>query len=357
MDRKDLLDALRMAKPALSSQDFIPVLKHFVFDGQTVSAYNDNLGIQIEFPSELQCAIPGDLLQSLVSKYSADELKFDFGKDKVEIKCGRNRTSLPFLDPVDDKDQFIEWMPEEGSAVATFKADGPFLVGLGRCKEFVGNDGNKLAEIGITMTTEGPSGHLYSTDNLTISSQKLSLHSYEGADLNIIIPVPWCLAVNNLTNEIGDEDVQIEIGDGYIMADISGEAVVVAKLIEAEPYAFKEIIEENLGDSDYEKLLVTPPDEFYAALDRNLVIQGKSMEKEIDVTIADSVMAINCNSDLGNSDDTIEFDGKLDDVSFQCDPVLLMKAGKICSKLAFLDNVIIGREGSFIHIISHTAEA
>lgn len=352
MNRLDLIDAMRLAKSALSNQDYLPILKHFVFDGESLSAYNDSLGISIDFESDLKCAIPGDLLQSLVTKYSAEELKFDVGEEKIEMKCGRNRTSLPYL-PLEDA---IDWIPNT-DPLTDFKADGAFLMGLDRCKEFVGDDANRLAEIGVTITAKADgSGDLFATDNLTMSRQHLNLKNFEGDELNCIIPVAWCNTVINLTNEIGDEDVHIEFGEGYVMADIGeGEAIVVAKLIEAEPYNFEEIIDQNLEGVEYEKSLVSPPVEFYAALERNLVIQSVSQDKEVDISLSGSVMKMNCNSAIGDSDDDITFETKFNDIDFKCDPQLLTKAGKICSKLAFLQNVVVAKEGPFIHLISHNA--
>ncbi len=41
MKRKDLLEDLKTAEPALSTRDLIPVFTNFLFSGRTVLAYND----------------------------------------------------------------------------------------------------------------------------------------------------------------------------------------------------------------------------------------------------------------------------------------------------------------------------
>lgn len=353
MNRLDLLDAMSQAKPALSSQDYVPVLTHFVFDGETLRSYNDSLGIQVEFPSELKCALPGSLLQSLVSKYSSEELKFEVGSDKVEMKCGRNRTMLSYLELKDA----IDWMPQEGSSFAEFKADGQFIKGIDRCRLFCSGNAERLEEFGVTLLSDGDGKMaLCSTDNVTMSRQTLKLNTYEGDAFKCIIPIAWCDVLIDLTNRIGDEDVQIEVGDGYIMADISGESIVFCKLLEAEPYDFNQTIDSSLEGLDYDKSLTDVPSEFYGALERDLVIQSTQDDKSVSITLSGNVLKMNCSSSLGDADDDITFDTKFPNLDFTCDPEKLVKAGKICSKMAFLDGVVVAKEGSFIHLISHNAE-
>ena len=53
INRIELLSILKTAAPALSSnKNLVEVMAYFWFDGKTVSAYDDMIGIQVNFEQD-----------------------------------------------------------------------------------------------------------------------------------------------------------------------------------------------------------------------------------------------------------------------------------------------------------------
>ena len=67
IDRAKFLAALNLARAALASQPYIPAFTHFRFDEDGVTAYNDIVGILVNFDTGLDCCLPGDLLLKSLS--------------------------------------------------------------------------------------------------------------------------------------------------------------------------------------------------------------------------------------------------------------------------------------------------
>ncbi len=351
MDRKLLVDSLGMAKAALSSWDHTPILTYFCFTKDSVHAYNDDMAIECGLDSELECALPGALLYSLLSKLEGEAVTFDVKKGKVTMKCGKNKTVLPSL----PNDMYSYEPPEEKSEIASFKVTPGFIVGLGRCLMGTGQDAQVKEEIGVSFIAKDKTQALYSTDNISVSKQELNLPSYKSdeKELSIIMPAHFCKNLISLVGAIGGEEVFVEVGDGWIFANIGGEVNLFSRLIsDAKKYDFEDVIDELTGGKTEKG--VELPHEVFTALDRAIVLLSNSTDKTVTFDLDDEKLKLTVKSEMGIADDDITIDGcDFGTFEFNVNPELLMRANQYCSRYAFGDKVVICTEGSFLHIVAH----
>lgn len=346
MNRLDLQDALSMVKAGLSSAEFIPVMTHFCFDGETVHAFNDVIGIIAELETPLSCAVPGDLLMKLLPTLPNDEVNFKVKDGKVTMTSGKSVTHLPIL----DQESFVLKLPNETGTA--FTANSNFLVGLKRCASGCGEDAQKLAEIGITMTIKNGAISLYSTDNATVSRHIVSGVEVDCQDATLVIPRIFADNVISVCENIGDEKVIITWGDSWIIAEIQDEVTIFSRLIDVDAYDFESIFSAHIPNTDLP--IFTLPDALNRCLERSKILLSSVHDKAIEVVVDESNLTVYVTSPVsGDSKDEIELPLKLGDFRFKINPELILKTQKITSQFAFLEDVVVAREGNFTRMISH----
>ena len=96
MNRSELVTKLELVGRALSDQDMVPIFKCFVFDGRTVSAYNDSIAIITS--CELgKFALNGNTLLGLLKNSHFEEVLLTPEKEDITIKAGKSRFKLPYF--------------------------------------------------------------------------------------------------------------------------------------------------------------------------------------------------------------------------------------------------------------------
>ena len=97
LNREGLLQTLNLAKPALASQPFVPILTHFCFDGAWVLAYNDVQAIGVRYSAGVECSVPGDLLIKLLGTLQASDVQLQEESGILHVSAGRSKLKLPTL--------------------------------------------------------------------------------------------------------------------------------------------------------------------------------------------------------------------------------------------------------------------
>src|SRR5512138_2525795 len=101
MKRTELLNTLKTVTPGLAAKDRIEHAQSFVFTGDAVLTYNDEVSVRHPlqgFP--LKGAIRAEPLLAFLSRAAGDEVAIEEGeKDgapQAVFKCGRSRVGIPF---------------------------------------------------------------------------------------------------------------------------------------------------------------------------------------------------------------------------------------------------------------------
>jgi len=94
MNRTDLLQAVNIVLPAVSTKDFQPVLKCIKNDTLTMNAYNGELYISTMFASTLNCVIPADSFFKLISSIKKEDIEIEQVDSTLTLKAGRSKSVL-----------------------------------------------------------------------------------------------------------------------------------------------------------------------------------------------------------------------------------------------------------------------
>lgn len=348
VNRSDLLDAISLVKPALAVVDFIPVMTHFWFDKQTVTAYNDALAIQVSFDSPWHCAVPGDMLPKILSSMNGDDVELTQKNLLVKIAGDGSEIELPVI----DQSKFLWKLPEEAKGSVVFKVTQEFLSVLQKCVAGVSKDATRQASLGVTLDVIDGEALLYSTDNVTISHGWVKVADVAELKNPIIIPAPFCESLIALAKSIGDDEIALEITDSYVLADVSGGAFLHSKLIAAQPYDFEKVIE---GSFDVKRLskAMDFPTQLLVALKRVSTVLSREKEKEVVITLEDNYLDMKGSSAFGKIDEQIPMMGSGGGAKFKANPDLLSRGAELGTKILFEEKVIVFIGQNFYHLISH----
>jgi len=350
MNITDLKKVLNLAEPFLMQSDFIPILQHFWFHPKHITAYNDIQCIQLAFPSDLHCAVPGKIFTKLLSTITATEVDVEMAGDKLLVGSGRNQSKLPTL----SKDDFVFAFPTPTGTKISLDPD--LSQGLEKCLTTVSHNPTHPERNGITFKITNDSLTLFTTDGKTISrfTAEGNFKIPPTDELWVILPTFFCEQLNKLMKEF---KVPAELYfDESSATAILGSNKIFSRLINAKPAAFEQAIKMSIPDLE-ETLLFGIPDELGPALDRAvLMLNPEKNIKNTSITVSPSgQMELLTESDFGKSDDSIDIP-QLEGMEYSIitEPTLMQRACQICDEMTLTPRCFMfatkGRK--FHHLIS-----
>lgn len=350
LSRGDLLNALNMVKPALGKGVFVPVLSHYCFDGESVTAYDDNIAISVPFAAGFEGAVPGDLFVRLLGSLVAEDIGLSLKEGTLHVKAGKSNFKVPTLPPA----AFIFKAKGHGAS-ETFKADEDFLRAVESCLISTGVDPTHPAQMGLTLVRDDDYYTLYSTDNVTMSQYELGEDlGLAGAvdESGIIMPTEFCRQLVALSRGL-NQHADVTVHEAAVMAQFDG-ALLFGKLIQSEkPLDFAGVFEKMVGKKADGAVL---PPAWDSTFTRACAVVNPQ-HPVTSVSVEEGVMLVESKSALGEVKDELEFEH--DDIEakeFLVDPAHVLRASKVCSHVAFRPQCVVMRKGMFAHMISHCSE-
>lgn len=314
-------------------------------------AYNDINAIAVRTPLDIECCLPADLLTKGLNSISADSVDIEVSEGNVTIVAGRSKLKLPYL-PLDS---FPLKMPKARDKKGTFPVKASILKGIEKCLSGVGTDPTHPSQMGITLEPTKEGAVLYSTDNITISRYVTDQDVTLPGDCPIILPTFFCTQLLSLAKAFPDESVDVEIHPGTLVARIGDQALLLTRgLIDDQPVDFERIIPRYLEGNDVQEISAQIPDGFDSALSRALLVLEDNPDKATKMHVKRKQLRLFSASVRGEAADTLDF--KFEDVEpFSIDPLLVSRASKLCTHIAFLPKVLVLSAGEFLHMIAHVA--
>lgn len=350
-NRDALLKLATLVRPALSTQSFIPALTHIQFDGRWATTYNDVTAISVASDADIDACVPGELLIKALSGMNSDTVlvQRDEKGDHIRISAGRSKLKLPAL----PTSVFPLRMPTDKGAVV--ELDREIIDGIRRCLFSVGADPTHPSQMGVTLEVENGYAVLYSTDNFSISRCQTKSKVRLPADAPIIMPTLFCDQLLALSKAFPDEDVDLLLHSGAIVAVFGKKAKLMSKLVvDLEPLDFSQILSKHLQVDDVKKKLSKLPVAFDSAWNRALLVLAGEADKATMVAGGGRLL-LTSKSALGEAEDELEIDGPLPKKDFYVDPTLVVRAAKMCGSIAFYERVMVlaSDDATFVHLIAH----
>lgn len=85
VDRTALLNVLRAVKPGLAAKEIVEEMTHFIFTGDNVVTYNDEICISHPFSTDFECSISAKFFYDGVSKSKCEEVLLDFEENQIRF--------------------------------------------------------------------------------------------------------------------------------------------------------------------------------------------------------------------------------------------------------------------------------
>lgn len=350
LQKSELVDKLELVAPALSKQDYIPVFTKFVFDGETVSAYNDRLGISVDCDTGLEACVSGMLLLSLLKSSNNDTVSFKTEGGSVLFNCG-SKFELPMM-PVSER---LYSHPKIRKNDKTVLLTNTWLQGIKMVLVSV-QESSTRPEL-TCVNWDLPDGMLYATDGVTISSFDLGAGSAHSR--REYLPAEFCRAVIAMSEFFEQKEFELLFtGDG-ILASFDGGHVFTKYISVAHSndsdrgLDFKGQIE-RVMQKDALCYINIPPD-LPGAIARAQLVMGRE-----DFFVGGTTVAINkgemrliTSTSSGAVEDQLSIDKKHPNVSVSVNPKLVDRALNLCTSFCVLPSCItMTDEGAFNYVVA-----
>jgi len=340
MQRSELVKALELVQPALAKKDYIPVFTHYVFDGERVTGYNDQIAISVDCTLELEGCLPGHLL-SLLKSTPENEVELSYDPDgNYVFTCGSSKFTLPCL-PLEDA---VYKRPKSGKKKLELEQN--WLKGLGLC--LISVDPSNFSPERYCVNYFVASGQLYGTDGVTISH--FDLETTSELEEICYLPEDFCKAVLSIARAFEKEGLILYLTRDGVVADF-GEAHVFCKYVGADkPLDFNAAIERALGGQEsLESLPLT--EEILAAFNRaQLLLSAETgLSQGTIIKVAGAELYLKSVNNLGKVEDRITTDGDYNETNVKVSPKLLNRSAQVCSHICFAENCVVMHNNDNFH--------
>jgi len=352
-----LLAMLEAAAPALgTTRNLVPGLSHFWFGRDSVTAFNDVLGIQVAFDSDIVGGVEGERLLGLLKNSTAKNVTLvtkTGGRTPVlSVELGSTSVTLPWR-PISEA-LFHEKFPNDRVFRVSDKLiDAVKLVMLSCVSKKLASP----AERGVTVVQKDTAIDLFTTDNATVSWAQVDDCPLFPIVDEAIWPREFCdYFVKHFVHgtKIAMTDDAVWCTGGVPQKSQPLDVTMYAKLVEDNsPVDFFGFVNRHRGAASFDI-----PDDLGRALSRAAVMLPEKLPIELEVvTVTDPdvrALRLYANSSAGEFDDLVEIKANGHaDLMVKTDVALVRRAlvGRTGLALTPGSVVLTGPPG-FFHFIS-----
>lgn len=341
MSRAELVKTLELIKPALATTNMVPIFQCFIFNGDTVAAYDDQIAIVGPSGVGMVCGIHGNTLLGILCSNSASDVSFQLKNEVVTL--GFMNTGTISKLPFQPEENFIFKEPTEKWLYKL-----PFTEGLfdafKMCLETVSTDATQAALLGVTI--QGDKMYSCNGDALT----RIQLRGSVGKN-RVLVSNSFCSAVVKLWSTLAITKGTLQFNDNWAYADF-GDWSVYGRILEIQdPIDFEALIKRNLKTKTPTQEL---PDGFAEALASARVLADPESQKTV-VSVRRGKLNLHTETHMGEIKDVLLLEGH-PDADANVNASHLQRAIQYCDRIAFLDNcTLLEKLPDVLQIVSNMA--
>lgn len=311
----------------------MPIFNHLIFDGKTVHAYNDVIGIVDDLPTNGAFALHGQTLLGVLRSLRSKEVDLIAGEHEVTVRTQSSRVKLPYL----PKSSFVFEEPEERWQ-QVFHIDDDFLQGLDLCLSTVAKDYSLPALMGVFLSVSDSGVLMYSCNGDTISRVKLK--PPKGIENSFLCVIPAAFGEVALKMFKDAHSPELALSETWAALSCKGPSLYGRIVSTSSPLDHEKLITDTLqGKPTY----VPVPNGLEAMLERAMVITGKHSSPTT-LTVADGVLDLFTTTPMGEVRDRVRLTGHPDVVAkVNADAVRQCIAA--CDEMAILSNCTAYKNG------------
>jgi hypothetical protein len=333
LKRDELVNKLRVCSMALATQPVVQIHQHFVFDGTTVSAYDDNLAILTPCKAG-PFAIHGPTLLGLLEASAGDDAGLAPDETHITIRTGRSTFKLPYL----TEDAFLFEPPEEEWSYETAISEN-LLNGFRAALLTVSNDLSKPAMMGVCLLRDAKHTALYSCDGDGMTKVPLGKG---GDELWLMMPSRFCETILKVMEGTDAEKGVLRANAEWVNASFNNGYEVYGRLIEVTTrLGYEELVTDTLKKQKTVYLKV--PEGLGAGLVRAQVItKFQTVPTTLTVEGDPSRLKLLTENSVGTVRDSFQFQGH-PEVQANVSAELTGRAIKLCPEMAVHANCVAYR--------------
>ena len=335
MNRSELVKTLELIKPALATNNVVPIFQCYVFGMGTVEAYDDQIAICGPCDIEEDFAIHGNTLLGLLSNSKAEEVSFSFKDDTATLTMGKSVSRLPYQ----PKENFIFNAP-----TLDVRKGIPFTESLANalnlCLETVSKDTTQPALLGVTLC----GSNLYSCngDALTRVAIKQAVKG------RVLLPTAFCEAVLKLWSSLEMTKGTLCFDSEWVFADF-GDWHVYGRVLEIpDPIDFDNEVKKTVKGK---VPLLAVPSGFGDALRRARVLAEPESQRTV-VTVEKGRLRLLTETHMGEVKDELPLKGHPDVVA-HVNAAHIQQAISHCEQFAILDNCTVFEAPDVFMLVSN----
>jgi DNA polymerase III sliding clamp (beta) subunit (PCNA family) len=340
MNRADLVNTLELVGGALAANNLVPMFQCFCFDGKTVSAYSDTIGIVAPCKTTEAFAVNGSTLLGLLKNSHADEVGFTIeNKQDITVKTGKSRFKLPYF----PKEDFVFTRPKFGKDAADVAIDASFLEGMGACLMTSSRDLAQPKLLGVNLQPYGKRMALYSCDGDALTRFTTKTKS----SISCLMPNIFCEALVKIFKETKAEIGSLFCNEEWAYASLATGYHIYGRLIEAtDPVDYEELITKTVKG---EVSFVPVPKGLDHALSRARVVADPESAKT--VMEVEQGLRLTTETQMGLIKDVLPYQKGQEQVTANVSAAMVQRAIGLCDEMAILERCTVYRKGDFLYMV------
>lgn len=338
--RSELLTILKLTEPGLGQANSVPQFSRFWFDGDSVSAYNDDVGIAHNLKTDFKGGVSGETMLKLLTSSRAESIEFLQDANKLSMKMGRARPTLA----IDDISHACWFLPKQTGK--PLPIDMKSLVdGVKHCMRSIGSQPSAPESMGVTFENTKNELFLYGTTDTALSKAVVPIKGKVSFD-RLTIHRKFCELLIGLSKD--GHKLQMELTDEHALLITKNFSVFGRIMGTDKPIDFERQIAESLNGGNDEGSPI--PGRLPQMLKRSMILASNDkVSLAVKPGKRGQLLTIHAQSDMGQLRDSIPFDHP--DVSVVVNPNDI-QAGCDLSTISISDNGIVMRSKGKTYVVA-----
>lgn len=353
MKRLPLLEALRLAAPALGDDDPLPALAHFCFDDDSFYAYNDIVAVIVSMKTGLSLGLHGQTLLGVLGASRSEDIEFKQIRGEHGVSIKGSNVKLPTI----PKKDFVFNIPAEEPVLSITLTDD-IKAAIQICLLSVAEDSMRPEYNGVTLRIGKTGTMLYSTDNVTATrvappSAKVPARK----ETAVVLPKA---AADLILKLFGDGmKPKMTIGEKIALVDFGGEpnVLLMTKLLGQPSMKLADVFDAHAGQGKW----CARPEGLVDEIEKSRVLSARDALKECVLIAKDGKLIVKTDATLGSQHAELEIADKKMIVSVGVNPELVARILPHVGSFHINDNASLVFGGgvgmSTTHIISAIPKA
>src|SRR3990167_7230607 len=164
---KQLLEKLDTCRPGLAKREIIEEAVRFIFTGENITTFNDEIAIIAPYPTDFHCSVNGDELYKVLAGIREDEVDITIQDNQLLIKSKRTKAGLSTIIGEKERVDSLIKKLQEATIEKGFWRRLPkdFIEGITLCMF----NASKDMTTGVRCCVAAKDDKIYSTDSIRIS--------------------------------------------------------------------------------------------------------------------------------------------------------------------------------------------